>query len=66
MIDERRCLDVQLAVGLSNSGVEVDGHVPARGVQLAAHLQRPAVERGALGDEPDLGVVGDVEELRRP
>ena len=63
MVDECRRQNVQLAVDLSDGSVDVDGHVPARGVQLAAHFQRLADEGGALGDEPDMGVVGDVEEV---
>ena len=63
MVDECRRLNVQLAVDLSDSRVDVDGHVPACGVQLAAHLQRLADEGSAPGDEPDVGLVGDVEEV---
>src|SRR5215217_3412775 len=58
-------LDLQLAVDLAHGRVELERDLPAGGVQLPAHAQRVAIKAGAVGDEPDLRVALDVEEVLR-
>jgi hypothetical protein len=58
-------LDLQLAVDLAHGRLELERDLPAGGVQLPAHAQRVAVEVGAVGEEPDLRVALDVEEVLR-
>src|SRR5215212_2975153 len=45
--------------------VELQRDLPAGGTNLALDAQRVAVERGAVGDEADLRVALDVEEVLR-
>src|SRR3954447_16628168 len=58
-------LDVQLAVDLTHGRVELQRDLPAGGVKLAAHVQRLAFQRGAVGDKAHLRVALDVEEVLR-
>src|SRR3954447_9204318 len=58
-------LDLQLAVDLAHGRVERQRDAAAGGVKLPVHGQRVAVEGGAVGDEADLRVLLDVEEVAR-
>ncbi len=65
MVGERAGLELELAVDLAHRGVDVERDAAARGVQLPADLQGFAGEQDVVGLEPDLRVLGDVEELGR-
>jgi hypothetical protein len=56
-------LDCELVADGPDDGVQVHWDALSGGVQVAAYLQLLAAERGAVGDEADLRVVGDVEEV---
>src|SRR3954454_10146569 len=65
VVDECGCLDLELAVDLAHCCLDVERHLPAGRVQLAARAQSPLVQGDGPGDEADAGMVGDVEELAR-
>ena len=56
--------DLEPAVGRPDRGVELEGQLRAPGVQLAADLERVAVQVRRVRDESDLRMMLDVEEVR--
>src|SRR4051794_33696949 len=58
-------LDLQLVVELAHGRVQRQRDAPAGGLKLPLDAQRVAVEVGAVGDEADLRVLLDVEEVAR-
>jgi hypothetical protein len=65
MVGERAGLKLQLSVDLAHGGVDLERDAAARGVQLPADPQGLADEHGVVGLEPDLRVLGDLEEVGR-
>src|SRR5215211_5772945 len=65
VVSEGRSFDFELLAGAAQSGVDVQRHARATGVQDAADREPLAVERGALRHEADTRVALDVEEVRR-
>ena len=53
----------QLVADGTQAGLELERHAASSGVQAAADLQPLSIDRCAVGHEPDLGAVLDVEEV---
>src|SRR6202453_2675121 len=65
VVGVRDSLDLKLAVDYAHLPVELERDVRAGGVQLPTHLEGVAFEDGGVREKADLGVLLDVEEVRR-
>src|SRR3954464_11613677 len=63
VVDECGCLDLELAIDLAHRCVDVERHLLAGSVQFATRGQSPLMQGNGVGDEADVWMVGDVEEL---
>jgi hypothetical protein len=65
VISFNSCVNLQSVAVVPQEGVDLKRHAPPRRLQAARDLQLFAGERGHMGDEPDLRVLLDVEEVSR-
>ena len=63
VVDVRARDDLELVADGTHAGLELERHAACPGVEAAADLQPLSINRCAVGHEPDLGAVLDVEEV---